>query len=83
MRRKMLVLAVAAIMVLTMALAGPAFAVGENPPTSCGVGSAVSDFATQVGGLGKFFLNPPSEAIKDQRDIIIEPVCHLDDPGQN
>ena len=33
--------------------ASPAFAVGKNPPTSCGVGNAVSAATQQLGGIGK------------------------------
>lgn len=63
----------------------PAFAVGKNPPTSCGAGDAVSTRVTISGGLGKLAkplgLNP-GEIIQNSKDTVVDPVCHLDDPGQ-
>ncbi len=86
MRRIISVLAVAAVMAAMMvAMAMPAFAQGKNPPTSCGAGSAVSEATQQVGGLGKYFKGfgvTPGEAIQNFKDFAVDPVCHLDDPGQ-
>jgi hypothetical protein len=50
--RKHLTVAVA-VAALSALSVSPAFATGKNPPTSCGVGSAVSETTHQVGGLGK------------------------------
>jgi hypothetical protein len=58
--------------------ASPAFAAGKNPPTSCGVGNAVSTATQSVGGLGKFFKGigvNPGEAIQNYRELVVEPVC--------
>lgn len=80
------VAAVAALMAAMIAVAAlPAFAQGKNPPTSCGAGDAVSSSVTQFGGLGKraeaLSLNP-GEAIQNFKGLLVDPVCHLDDPGQ-
>jgi hypothetical protein len=50
--RKLLTVAVA-VAALSALSVSPAFATGKNPPTSCGVGSAVSGATHEVGGLGK------------------------------
>ncbi len=50
--RRIITVAVATA-ALSLASVSPAFADGKNPPTSCGVGSAVSSSTQTVGGLGK------------------------------
>ena len=86
MRRIISVVAVADLMAAIVAVAAlPAFAVGKNPPTSCGVGNAVSQATQSVGGLGKALKGTgviPGEAIQNFKDLAVDPVCHLDDPGQ-
>src|SRR3954462_11364342 len=58
-RRMFSVLAVATLVAAMIAVAAlPAFAEGKNPPTSCGVGNAVSEATHEIkeaglGGLGK------------------------------
>jgi hypothetical protein len=63
----------------------PAFAAGKNPPTSCGVGNPVSNVAKTEGGLGNYFKasnDNPGKEIQLLREFDVDPVCHLDDPGQ-
>jgi hypothetical protein len=85
-RRIFSVVAVAVLMAAMVAVAAiPAFAVGKNPPTSCGVGNPVSGVAQTEGGLGNYFKasnDNPGEEIHFLRELDVDPVCHLDDPGQ-
>jgi hypothetical protein len=86
MRRIISVVAVAALMAAMVAVAAlPAFAVGKPPPTSCGAGDVLSNFATTVGGIGKEFQateDNPGEELRVLKEFDVYPVCHLDDPGQ-
>ena len=85
-RRISSVVAVAALMAAMIAVAAlPAFALGQNPPTSCGLGDESSTMAQRVGGLGQFLKErgfTPGENNQAVRDVSVDPVCHLDDPGQ-
>jgi hypothetical protein len=46
---------VVAVVACSAVAVSSAFATGKNPPTSCGVGFAVSGATHEIGGLGKFF----------------------------
>jgi hypothetical protein len=50
--RRLLTVAIA-VGALSVVSVPPASATGKNPPTSCGVGSAVSETTQEVGGIGK------------------------------
>ncbi len=91
--RRMMILVTVALVTAAMmtATALPAFAVGENPPTSCGTGGVFSaatqsEFNEFGNGIGKNLLGTysanPGEFFQDYRSFAVEPVCHQDDPGQ-
>ena len=52
--RRYVTLALASASLFAMT-AGDAVAAGKNPPTSCGLGSAVSEGTQAFGGIGRFF----------------------------
>lgn len=62
MRRIISVLAVVAVMAAMLAATAlPAFAIGKNPPTTCGLGGPVSFEAHIYGGFGhRPAFNPPA-----------------------
>jgi hypothetical protein len=75
--RRLLAVALA-VLAISAAAASQAFATGKNPPTSCGVGSAVSAAAHELGGLGKTFHEEggnPGEAIQAYHEFVKE-VCN-------
>ena len=79
MKRKSVALLAAITFVVSMLVVpGLSFGAGKNPPTSCGVGFAVSAFATQIGGLGKVF-QPlgfnPGQVIQDFHNTFVKPAC--------
>lgn len=92
MKRIMILVTVALVMAAMMAVTAlPAFAVGQNPPSSCGTGGVFSvatqsEFNEFGNGIGKNLLGTydanPGEFFQYFRSIAVEPVCHLDDPGQ-
>jgi hypothetical protein len=65
--------AVGALSVLSVP---PASATGKNPPTSCGVGSAVSEATQVLGGIGKaaheLELGNVGEVIKPFHELVKE-----------
>lgn len=66
------------VLAISAAAVSQAFATGKNPPSSCGVGSAVSEAAHELGGLGKTFHEEggnPGEAIQAFHESVKE-VCH-------
>jgi hypothetical protein len=72
--RRLLTVAVA-VGALSAVSVSPAFAEGKNPPTSCGVGNAVSRATQEVGGIGKFFHEVgvnPGEAIQEFHEFVKE-----------
>jgi hypothetical protein len=85
--RRIITLIVVALLVAAMLaiIALPAFAVGQNPPTSCGVGRATSAGNEVLheegfqGGLGKALHETgrnPGEAIQTGHEEI-QDLCHL------
>jgi hypothetical protein len=72
--RRFLTIAVA-VGALSAVSVSPTFAAGKNPPSSCGVGGAVSVATQELGGLGKASheagLNP-GEAIKEFHEFVKE-----------
>ena len=59
----------------SLAFAVPSFAAGKNPPTSCGVGNAVSVGTQEVGGIGRFFHEEginAGEAIQSYHEFVKE-----------
>jgi hypothetical protein len=75
--RRLLAVALAAL-TISAVVVSQAFASGKNPPTSCGVGSAVSEAAHEFGGLGKAFHEEggnPGEAIQAYHEFVKE-VCN-------
>ncbi len=71
--RRVVVVALA-VLALSAVAVSQAFAAGKNPPTSCGVGSAVSQAAHELGGLGNLGVNP-GEAIQAFHETVKE-TCH-------
>jgi hypothetical protein len=71
--RKLLTVGVAVVALSALSVS-PALATGKNPPTSCGVGSAVSGSTHEVGGLGKFFheegFGNVGEVIQEAHEVV-------------
>ena len=87
MKRIISVLAVAAVMAALIAVVAlPAFAVGNNPPTSCGLGKVSSMVAHAPGNFPQILKQgglTPGEAFQQNRAEDTDDICHDDDPGQN
>jgi hypothetical protein len=55
-----------------------ALSAGQNPPSSCGLGSAISVATQQLGGIGKEAKAEgvnPGEVFQEFRGLVITPVC--------